>query len=107
MPAVIRFPADARSSTLRAVRERWFGSTGRKVAAIVLEGTVDLDGALLLDSVDDDVGLREAHASGTPVVVRATDADGVKTALARPEVACVVVTDPDLVDLDLPDLTYG
>jgi hypothetical protein len=89
------------------VRERWFGSTGRKVPAIVLDGTADLEGALVLDSVDDDARLRDAHANGTPVVVRADHADGVATALARPEVSCVLVTDPALLDLDLPELTYG
>ena len=89
------------------MRDRWFGSTGRKVPAIALEGTVDLDGALVLDSVDDDAVLRDAHAAGRPVVARAADAAGVKAALARPEVACVLVTDPALLELDLPDLTYG
>ena len=89
------------------MRDRWFGSTGRKVPAIALEGTVDLDGALVLDSVDDDAVLRDAHAAGRPVVARAADATGVKAALARPEVACVLVTDPALLELDLPDLTYG
>ena len=75
--------------------------------AIVLDGTADLDGALVLDSVDDEARLRDAHANGTPVVVRAADADGVATALARPEVSCALVTDPVLLDLDLPELTYG
>ena len=89
------------------MRERWFGSTGRKVPAIVLDGTADLEGALVLDSVDDDARLRDAHANGTPVVVRADDAEGVARALARPEVSCVLVTDPALLDLDLPELTYG
>ena len=35
------------------MRDRWFGSTCRRVPAIVLEGTVDLDGALVLDDVSD------------------------------------------------------
>jgi len=89
------------------VRERWFGATGRKVAAIALEGTIDLDGALVVDAVDDDETLRAAHAAGRPVVARAHDAAGVTLALARPEVACALVTDPALLDLDLPELTYG
>ena len=89
------------------MRERWFGATGRKVPAIALEGTVDLDGALVVDSVDDDVRLRDAHAAGQPVVAHADDAAGITKALARPEVSCVLVTDPALLDLDLPDLTYG
>ncbi len=89
------------------MRERWFGATGRRVPAVALEGTIDLDGALVVDSIDDDEALRAAHAAGRPVVARASDAAGVTTALARPEVACVVVTDPALLDLDLPELTYG
>ena len=60
----------------RAVRERWFGATGRRVPELALEGSLDLDGALVLDDVQDDARLREAHAQGTPVVVRAVDARG-------------------------------
>lgn len=89
------------------MRERWFGATGRRVPAIALEGSVDVDGALVLDTVDDVEVLRAAHAAGTPVVVRAIDAAAVARALARPEVACVLVSDGALVELDLPELTYG
>jgi hypothetical protein len=89
------------------VRERWFGATGRRVPAIALEGTLELDGALVLDSVEDGDALRAAHARGTPVVVRARDAAEVARALARPEVSSVLVTEPELVELDLPELTYG
>jgi hypothetical protein len=89
------------------VKERWFGATGRRVPAISLEGELDTDGAIVLDSVDDVEALRTAHAAGTPVVVRANDSESVKTALARPEVSSVLVTDPALLDLDLPELTYG
>ena len=89
------------------MRERWFGATGRRVPAIALAGTLDVDGALVLDSVDDVAALRAAHAAGTPVVVRAVEAAGVKLALARPEVSCVLVGDPSLLELDLPELTYG
>lgn len=89
------------------MRERWFGATGRRVPAIALEEDVDVDGALVLASVDDDARLRAAHAGGTPVVIRAADAAGVTKALARPEVSCVLVADPALLDLDLPELTYG
>ena len=71
----------------RAVRERWFGATGRRVPELALEGSLDLDGALVLDDVQDDARLREAHAQGTPVVVRASTPEAVKEALARPEVA--------------------
>ena len=94
-------------SSLLGVRERWFGATGRKVPAIALAGTVDLDGALVVDSVEDDEALRAAHAAGRPVVARAADAASVTKALARPEVSCVLVTDPELLELDLPELTYG
>lgn len=89
------------------MRSRWFGATGRRVPAIALEGSLDVGGALLLDSVADDDGLRSAHAAGTPVVVRAADAAAVKAALARPEVSCVLVADAALLELDLPELTYG
>jgi uncharacterized Ntn-hydrolase superfamily protein len=41
------------------------------------------------------------------VVVRAVDEASVRAALARPEVACVLVEDPALAGLDLPELTYG
>jgi hypothetical protein len=43
------------------------------------------------------------------VVVRAGSADEIKTALARPEVACALIpTDRgDLLELDLTELTYG
>ena len=88
-------------------RERWFGATGRRVPEIALEGSIDLEGALVLDSAEDVDRLRAAHEQGTPVVVRAASADAVKRALARPEVACAIVTDPALLDLDLRSLTYG
>jgi hypothetical protein len=89
------------------VRSRWFGATGRRVPAIALEGELDVDGALVLDSVADVGALEAAHANGTPVAVRAADAASVKAALARPEVSCVLVADPRLLELDLPELTYG
>ena len=41
------------------------------------------------------------------MVVRAASAADVKQALARPEVACALVTDPALLELDLTELTYG
>jgi hypothetical protein len=88
------------------VRRRWFGATGRRVPEISLEGEVDLDGALVLDQVDDGA-LREAHAQGQPVAIRARTADEVKAALARPEVATAVVADASLLDVDLTELTYG
>jgi hypothetical protein len=88
-------------------RERWFGATGRRVPEIALDGAIDVDGALILDSVDDENALRSAHDAGRPVVVRAVTAADVKRALARPEVALALVTDPALLELDLTELTYG
>ena len=88
------------------MRERWFGATGRRVPEIALEGDLELDDALVLDAPDDDA-LRAAHAAGRPVVVRAATADEVKSALARPEVASALVSDPALLELDLTELTYG
>jgi hypothetical protein len=89
------------------VRERWFGATGRRVPEIALEGDLDLEGALVLDSVENEEKLREAHDTGRPVVVRAATAAEVKRALARPEVASALVSDPLLLELDLTELTYG
>jgi hypothetical protein len=89
------------------MRERWFGATGRKVPEIVLEGTIDLEGALVLDDVSDAALIHDAHARGTPIVVRASSAQEVVHALARPEVAAALVQDPELLELDLPELTYG
>jgi hypothetical protein len=91
------------------LRERWFGATGRQVPELALEGQVDVEGALVLDNVSDDSALRAAFDAGTPVVVRASSAEAIKTALARPEVACVLVPPDraDLLELDLTELTYG
>ena len=93
------------------MRERWYGATGRRVPEIAVEGEdeIPLDEALVLDDVGDEERLREAHAKGVPVVVRASDVEGVTRALARPEVACVLVPPEhaDLVELDLTKLTYG
>jgi hypothetical protein len=92
------------------VRERWLGATGRKVPEIAVEGELELpDGTLVVDDVGDVEALRLAHEAGTPVVARAGSAAGVKAALARPEVACVLVSIErrDLLELDLTELTYG
>ena len=86
--------------------ERWFGATGRRVPEIALQGELELDDALVLDAIEVDA-LRDAHALGRPVVVRASTAEEVKAALARPEVAAALVTDPKLLQLDLTELTYG
>jgi len=89
------------------MRERWFGATGRKVPQIALEGTVDLEGALVLEDVSDLDAIREAHGRGVPVVVRAATAEGVHAALSLGEVSCALVRDDSLLALDLPQLTYG
>ena len=89
------------------MRERWFGASGRRVPELALEGSFDIEGALVLDDVSDDAKLRDAHAQGTPVVVRALTPEAIKTALARPEVATVLVPTEDLLGLDLTELTYG
>ncbi len=93
------------------MRERWFGATGRRVPEIAVEGDAQpsLDDALVVDHVDDVERLREEFERGTPILVRAASAEAVHRALARPEVAAVVVP-PDkaeLVDLDLTEMTYG
>lgn len=89
------------------MRERWFGNTGRRVPELTLEGTLELEEALVLDGVEDEAILREAHAQGRPVVVRAATPEAVKAALARPEVASVLVPTEELLALDLTELTYG
>ena len=88
------------------MRERWFGATGRRVPELALEDSLDLAGALVLDRLDD-ARLREAHGNGTPVVARASTPEAVKAALARPEVASVLVPTEELLALDLTALTYG
>jgi hypothetical protein len=90
------------------LRQRWFGATGRRVPQVAVEGQVDLDGALVLDRLDEAV-LQAAFEEGRPVVVRADSAEAVVEALRRPEVSSVVVPADrsDLVDLDLVKLTYG
>lgn len=88
------------------MRERWFGATGRRVPEIALAGELELDDALVLDAIE--VGaLQAAHEQGRPVVIRAGTPEEVKAALSRPEVACALVTDPALLELDLTELTYG
>jgi hypothetical protein len=90
------------------VRERWFGATGRRVPELAAEGDLDVSGALVVDSLDE-AQLREAFDAGRPIVVRAASAEQIKKALARPEVASVLVPADrsDLLSLDLTELTYG
>jgi hypothetical protein len=87
------------------LRERWFGATGRRVPQLAVEGEIDLDGALVLDELDDEQ-IRAAFDEGRPIVVRAESEEAVLEALRRPEVSSVIVP-PELVDLDLVELTYG
>ena len=93
------------------MRERWFGATGKRVPELALEGDplVPLAEALVLDEVSDDARIRAAHAEGTPVVVRADSIEKIMAALRRPEVASVLVPEnqPELLELDLRELTYG
>ena len=91
------------------MRERWFGATGRLVPEIAVQGELDVEGALVLDDVSDEAALKDAHGQGRPVVVRADSAQAVKTALARPEVASVLVPEShrELLEIDLTELTYG
>jgi hypothetical protein len=91
------------------MRERWFGATGRRVPELAVEGEVELGDALVLGGVGDVERMRAAFDAGTPVVVRASTPDEIKAALARPEVACVLVPPgrDDLLTLDLTELTYG
>jgi hypothetical protein len=90
------------------VRERWFGNTGRKVPEIAVEGELDVEGALILDAWNEHADdLHAAFDRGRPVVIRAKTPREIKEALARPEVACVLVSDRSLLDVDLVRLTYG
>jgi len=89
------------------LRERWFGATKRRVPQIAVEGEIDFPSEpLVLDEVDDET-LRAAHEEGTPVVIRADTEEKVVAALARPEVACVLVPDATLLEIDLVKATYG
>jgi hypothetical protein len=93
------------------MRERWWGGTGRRVPELAVEGdpAVPAEQALVLDSVGDLTSIAEAFDGGRPVVVRAASPEEVRAALARPEVAAVLVPESrrDLLDLDLTELTYG
>jgi hypothetical protein len=89
------------------LRQRWFGATRQQVPQLAVEGEIEFPAEpLVLDEVDDAV-LRKAHEEGTPVVVRADSEEQVLAALARPEVACVLVSDPRLLEIDLVKATYG
>lgn len=93
------------------MRERWWGGSGRRVPELAVEGdpAVPAQEALVVDGVGDLRPITEAFESGRPVVVRAASPEEVRAALARPEVAAVLVPDErrDLLELDLTTLTYG
>ena len=89
------------------MRERWFGATGRKVPEIALEGTVDLEGALVLDDVSDLQAIHDAHHAGTPVVVSAPRPKRCTWRSRSAPVACALVADESLLSLDLAEMTYG
>jgi hypothetical protein len=91
------------------LRQRWFGATGRRVPEIAVEGELDTEGALVLADAGEEDVLRAAFEAGTPIVVRAATAEQVTQALARPEVASVLVPPSarELLELDLTELTYG
>ena len=89
------------------MRQRWFGSTRKQVPQLAVEGEVEFPAEpLVLDELDD-ATLRTAHEKGTPVVVRADTEEKVLAALARPEVACVLVPSKELLEIDLIEATYG
>jgi hypothetical protein len=91
------------------VRERWLGATGVKVPEIAVEGELDLPDDLLWLEHADASAVHAAHEAGRPVAAHADTPEGVKAALAHPEVACVLVPPErrELLDLDLRELTYG
>ena len=104
------------------MRERWLGATGIRIPEIavegedlelVAEGRVRLDAtevdALVFAELPEHETVREAHLRGTPVIVRAQDADTVAAALALPEVSCALVPRErrELRELDLRRLKYG
>ena len=89
------------------MRQRWFGATRQQVPQLAVEGEIEFPAEpLVLDELDD-TQLRKAHDEGTPVVVRADSEERVLAALARPEVACVLVPDAKLLEIDLIEATYG
>jgi hypothetical protein len=93
------------------MRERWWGGSGRRVPELAVEGdpAVPAEEALVVVGVGDLQAIAEAFDAGRPVVVRAASAEQVRAALARPEVAAVLVPEArrDLLELDLTELTYG
>jgi hypothetical protein len=93
------------------MRERWWGGSGRRVPELAVEGdpALPVHEALVVDGVAELQPIAEAFEAGRPVVVRASSPEEVRAALARPEVATVIVPEQhrDLLELDLTELTYG
>jgi hypothetical protein len=94
------------------MRERWWGATGRRVPELAVEGDPAVpadEEALVLNGVANLQAIAEAFEAGRPVVVLAASPEEVRAALARPEVAAVLVPEErrDLLELDLTKLTYG
>ena len=93
------------------MRERWWGGSGRRVPELAVAGdpAVPTEEALVLDGVGDLQPIAEAFDAGRPVVVLAASPVEVRAALARPEVAAVLVPEErrELLELDLTELTYG
>jgi hypothetical protein len=93
------------------MRERWWGRSGRRVPELAVEGdpAVPVEEALVVAGVAELQPIAEAFEAGRPVVVRAASPEEVRAALARPEVATVLVPEErrDLLELDLTELTYG
>ena len=89
------------------MRKRWFGATRQLVPQLAVEGEIEFPAEPLVLEELDDAQLRQAHEEGTPIVIRADSEEQVLAALARPEVACVLVRDPKLLEIDLVKATYG
>ena len=93
------------------MRERWWGGSGRRVPELAVAGdpAVPTEEALVLDGVGELRPITEAFEAGRPVVVLAASPEEVRAALARPEVAAVLVPEErrELLELDLTELTYG
>jgi hypothetical protein len=91
------------------LRQRWLGATGVRVPEIAVEGELELPEEVLWLDEATPAELHAAHEEGRPVVARASTPEGVKQALAHPEVASVLVPPErrNLLDLDLTELTYG
>ena len=93
LPAGIELLAPAAGRDGRAVsgRERWFGATGRQGPGARARRHARRGRRARVRRGARCPGAAGAHADGIPVVVHATTIEAVAAALARPEVACVLV----------------